>query len=92
MVQGGKYPRKVNILPRHSANLIYFLRIPSVQYMSSIRDRKNFFLLPLLPLGKEFSVMAAYAKEEDYMVGVFMLNSDRPDLWELSDIMKEIRV
>ena len=61
-------------------------------YEQYTRQEKFFPVTSIAIRGKEFSVMAAYAKEEDYMVGVFMLNSDRPDLWELSDIMKEIRV
>ena len=40
--------------------------------------------------GREYSVMAVYSKKGDHMVGVFMRNSDRPDLWSLSDEMMEV--
>jgi len=40
--------------------------------------------------GREYSVIAVYSKKGDYMVGAFMRNSDRPDLWSLSEEMMEV--
>ena len=40
--------------------------------------------------GKEYSVLTVYAKNGDHMIGCFMKNSDRPDLWDLADEMQEV--
>ncbi len=59
-------------------------------YEQYTRHEKFFPAEAIAIRGREYSVIAVYSKKGDYMVGAFMRNSDRPDLWSLSEEMMEV--
>jgi len=59
-------------------------------YEQYTKQQKFFPAQSIALRGKEYSVMAVQAKNGDHMIGCFMRNSDKPDLWSLSDAMAEV--
>ncbi len=59
-------------------------------YEQYTKQQKFFPAQSIALRGREYSVMAVQSKNGDHMIGCFMRNSDKPDLWSLSDEMAEV--
>jgi len=61
-------------------------------YEQYTKQQKFFPSTAIAIRGSEYSIVAVYAKGGDYMVGAYVANFARPDLWKLTDEMMDVMI